>query len=52
MKRGIRIALLTAAALLVAGSAVAVAGASHGKAKAKGHVAKQLVRAASTRTSA
>jgi hypothetical protein len=45
MKRGIRIALLTVAAVLVAGSAVGVAAAGHGKAKAKGHVAKQLVRA-------
>jgi len=45
MKRGIRVVLLTAAAMLVAGSAVGVAGAGHGKAKAKGHVAKQLVRA-------
>jgi hypothetical protein len=45
MKRGLRAVLVTAAAVLVAGSAVAVAGAAHGKAKAKGHVAKQLVRA-------
>ncbi len=43
-KRGFRAAAIAAAALLVAGGAVAVAGAAHGKA-AKKQVVKQVVRA-------
>ena len=43
-KRGFGIAAVAVASLVVAGGAVAVAGAAHGKA-AKRHVAKQLVRA-------
>jgi hypothetical protein len=42
-KRGFRVTAIAAAALLVAGGAVAVAGAAHGKA-AKRQVVKQLVR--------
>ncbi len=42
-KRGLTVAAVAAAALLVAGGAVAVAGAAHGKA-AKRQVAKHLVR--------
>ena len=44
-KRGYRVLAVSAAALLVAGGAVAVADAAHGgNGKAKAHVAKQLVR--------
>ena len=44
-KRGYRVLAVSAAALLVAGGAVAVADAAHGgKGKAKAHVAKRLVR--------
>jgi hypothetical protein len=50
-KRGYRVALVTVGALILAGGAVAVAGAAHGDkgkgkhAAAKQHVAKKLVRA-------
>jgi hypothetical protein len=44
-KRGYRVLAISAAVLVVAGGAVAVAGAAHGgKDKSKAHVAKQLVR--------